>query len=422
MIILDQHSLYHIQWYVVIPKVLIVESSYMNFLAPVSIGECVDKLTILDIKCEKIIDKTKLANVRTEYNALYELLTHYFSNKDFKYHYSILKLVNTKIWDDMDILRTLDRITDQPRWVEACYATILDNDRRFRIKHKINALLNSSLKEQKGYAPRSAFVLTHLGLGDMITAIGMVRYLSTSYDSVTVVCKAAHAHNVRMFYGDDPTIQLHIVDNEFIIHPSLGVSPEEFNKLTADHTPIIVGQHRLAIGLPTNNFTSLPYNFYADVGISPTVFWTYFHTASHPESSILYQSIPVGIPYIIIHSGTSTGPVFTIEQIEKQSGINRNTTLLLDVNTNVYISGHPFYAIAETFVNKPLATYKDTIIHAASLIVTDSSFFCFAMQLPIESPYCYVVSRDNRDYSYMYEPKTGFDPACGKQKFKQITF
>ncbi len=394
----------------------------MNLQVPVSLGECIDKLTILDIKRNHIHDETKLVHVRNEYTMLYNLVVSHFLNNDFVFYYNILKIVNKKIWDDMDSLRTVDRITDQPRWVEACHATILDNDRRFRIKHKINSLLNSSLKEQKGYAPRKAFVLTHLGLGDMITSIGLVRYLSTCYDSVTVACKAAYAHNVRLFYADDPTIQLHIQNDDAEISPAYGFPKSQFDALTDGHTVIAVGDHAHSLGLKMHDFAHLPYNFYADAGVPAPVFWTYFHTASQPESMTLYKSLPHNIPYIFIHSGTSSGPVFTAEQIERHFGIDRNTTLFLDVNTNAYAPDHPFYASAQRCLNVPLAHYKDTILHAASVIVTDSSLFCFAMQLPIESPHCYVISRDGRDYSYMYNPEFGFDPSSGKQQFKQIKF
>ena len=388
-----------------------------NIVLPVSYGEALDKLSILDIKLSKIKDARR-NDVEKEYDAIHAHIAPLMIH-DVCYHYNTLKHTNLTIWDMQDVFRDSN---DDTLKNKLCNTIIVDNDRRFRIKHKINALLNSSLKEQKGYAPRKAFVLTHLGLGDMITAIGLIRYLSTSYDSVTVVCKAAHEHNVRMFYSDDPTIQLHIQNDDAEISPAYGFPKTEFDALTAGHTVIAVGNHAHGLGKTIHDFRYLPYNFYADAALPASVFWTYFHTASQPESTTLYQTIPSGTPYIILHSGTSTGPVFTIEQIEKQFGIDRNTTLCLDVNTNVYPTGHPYYETAACFLNKPLAHYKDTIINAAAVIVTDSSFFCFAMQLPIETPHCYVVSRDGRDYSYMYNPEFGFDAASGRKQFKQITF
>jgi GNAT superfamily N-acetyltransferase len=384
---------------------------------PVSYGEALDKLSILNIKLNKINDNRR-ADVENEYNAIHAYIAPLMI-PDVCYHYDTLKHTNLTIWDMQDVFRESNDISIKNK---LCNEIIVDNDRRFRIKHKINALLNSSLKEQKGYAPRKAFVLSHLGLGDMITSIGLVRYLSTSYDSVTVVCKRAHAHNVRMFYSDDPTIQLNIQNDDAEINPEYRLSKSQFDALTAGHTVIAVGNHAHGLGKNIHGFMHLPYNFYADADLPVSVFWTYFHVAMHPESTTLYQTIPSGTPYIIMHSGTSTGPVFTIEQIEKEFGIDRNTTLCLDVNTNVYPTGHPYYETTARFLNQPLVHYKDTLIHAAAVIVTDSSFFCLAMQLPIESPHCYVVSRNGRDYSYMYNPEFGFDVASGRKKFKQIKF
>jgi hypothetical protein len=183
---------------------------------------------------------------------------------------------------------------------------------------------------------------------------------------------------------------------------------------------IALGDFAHMVGKTSNTFNYLPYNFYADAGIPPAVFWTYFHTATQPESMVLYRSLPHGTPYIIIHSHTSTGPVFTAEHVENDFNIDRNTTLILDVNINIYSPDHPFYDIAGRFVNMPLTHYKDTIINASYVIVVDSSFYCFAMQLPIKTPHCYVISRDGRDYSYMYSPEFGFDPTSGKQQFKQL--
>lgn len=384
---------------------------------PVSYGEALDKLSILDIKLSKIKD-VRRNDVEKEYDAIHALIAPLMIH-DVCYHYNTLKHTNLTIWDMQDVFRDSN---DDTLKNKLCNTIIVDNDRRFRIKHKINNLLNSSLKEQKGYAPRKAFVLTHLGLGDMITSIGLVRYLSSSYDSVSVVCKSAHAHNMRMFYSDDPTIQLHIQNDDSEISPVYGFPKSDFDALTAGHTVIAVGNHAYGLGKQVHECKYLPYNFYADAGVQSSVFWTYFHTASQPESIVLYKSLPQGIPYVFIHSGTSTGPVFTAEQIERHFAIDRNTTLFLDVATNVYTPDHPFYAIADNILNRPLAYYKDTIIHAAFVIVSDSSFFCFAIQLPIESPHCYVVSRDSRDYTYMYAPEFGFDPASGKQKFKELVF
>ena len=82
---------------------------------------------------------------------------------------------------------------------------------------KINNLCDSKLKEQKGYNLKTAFVLTHLGLGDNITSIGAVRYLSTCYDRVIVVCKEKNKKNMELFYSDDESIEIYsVIDDKDI--------------------------------------------------------------------------------------------------------------------------------------------------------------------------------------------------------------
>lgn len=390
---------------------------------PVSIGECVDKLTILDIKRACIKDPIKRVDVHNEFTMLYNIVSQYFSNENFKYHYSILKAINMKIWDDMDSIRTIDRNTQQTEWVEACYATVLDNDRRFRVKYKINALLNSSLKEQKGYAMRKAFLLTHLGLGDMITANGMVRYLSTSYDEVTVVCRRQYAENMKLIYGDDPTIKLLEVSDDKEISPVSGGPSviSKFQTLTEGSTVFFTGDHTANAGTLPYNFDYIPFSFYCDAGLGPTVYWDYFHCATHVESESLYSSVKER-SYIILHSSTSRGGGFTTKQIQDRFGYSPDTTLYLDLTTNVYQPGHAFYELAQQFVNKPIAFYKDTIIHASAVLVMDSSIFCFAMQLPIQTSECYIMSRDGKDYSYIWNSDFGYDASRGQRIFKPLVF
>jgi hypothetical protein len=113
---------------------------------PVSLGEAIDKLTILDIKLDNIKDARKI-DVQIEYNLLYEKLKTFID----KYNdlYISMKKVNLIIWNQMDILRDGD--TTNETYMKICKECIEMNDIRFRIKNKINMISNSSIKEQKGY-------------------------------------------------------------------------------------------------------------------------------------------------------------------------------------------------------------------------------------------------------------------------------
>ena len=97
---------------------------------PVSLGEALDKLTILDIKREKIKDD-RLKDVEYEYNLLYEKLKEHINTNN--YYYSILKKINLNIWEMQDDFRYNNKNKNH-----LCLAIIEENDRRFRIKKKKN--------------------------------------------------------------------------------------------------------------------------------------------------------------------------------------------------------------------------------------------------------------------------------------------
>ena len=125
---------------------------------PVSLGEALDKLTILDIKLQKIQDASRRQDVMKEYDVLMSSLSKYV--EAYPYHYRILKEINLAIWEIQDVFHVPQ--AKPANGAELYEQILLENDRRFRVKAKINALANSALREQKGYAKKRAFVYTHL--------------------------------------------------------------------------------------------------------------------------------------------------------------------------------------------------------------------------------------------------------------------
>ena len=151
-------------------------------LLPVSVGEALDKLSILDIKLYNIHDERK-KNVKIEYDLLYDKLKPYL-NKTQKY-YAMLKKTNTYIWKLMDLLRDGINIEEQ-EYVILCKDTIIANDVRFRIKNKINILSNSHIKEQKGYKiTKILFDLTKY-CDDINLLFKALTYYSILYDELHV--------------------------------------------------------------------------------------------------------------------------------------------------------------------------------------------------------------------------------------------
>lgn len=119
---------------------------------PISWGELVDKITILEIKAERIDDAKKLANVTRELWLLNRKLSP-VATQVLRLKLR-LKDVNTRLWDIEDEIRDCERAKDfGARFVELARAVYVTNDQRADVKREINFALSSELVEEKSYRP-----------------------------------------------------------------------------------------------------------------------------------------------------------------------------------------------------------------------------------------------------------------------------
>jgi len=119
---------------------------------PVSVGELLDKLSILHVKKMKISDKDKLEYVNKEFELLYNMSSEYLNQPEIETLYHSLITVNSKLWDIEDELRVLEsekRFTG--KFVDVARKVYFTNDERFALKNKINQITNSEIKEVKDY-------------------------------------------------------------------------------------------------------------------------------------------------------------------------------------------------------------------------------------------------------------------------------
>ena len=120
---------------------------------PISPGELVDKITILEIKKEFIDDINKLKNINHEYDLLMQIYSKDISKTDgVDSLKSKLKNINLSLWKIEDDIRDCerDKIFNE-RFVQLARDVYFTNDKRSKVKLEINLLLNSSLVEEKSY-------------------------------------------------------------------------------------------------------------------------------------------------------------------------------------------------------------------------------------------------------------------------------
>ncbi|NFV81502.1 DUF6165 family protein [Magnetospirillum aberrantis] len=127
----------------------------MSVLVPVSWGEVIDKITILEIKAERLTDGAKLANVTKELDELVLVREREFPNHAELARLSgELKAINEKLWVVEDDIRDCERAKDfGAKFIELARAVYFTNDERAAVKRKVNDLLGSALVEEKSYAP-----------------------------------------------------------------------------------------------------------------------------------------------------------------------------------------------------------------------------------------------------------------------------
>jgi hypothetical protein len=116
----------------------------------VSNGEILDKLTILQIKLERIRDEAKVKNLKKEFEELSKVTSSIMDASDPLY--KALYDVNCELWDIEDHIRDLERKKDfGVDFVKTARSVYLKNDRRAELKREINIKTSSGLIEEKSY-------------------------------------------------------------------------------------------------------------------------------------------------------------------------------------------------------------------------------------------------------------------------------
>ena len=122
---------------------------------PISPGEVVDRLTILEIKSQRIADKSKLANIQHELGELTQVAKKTIpESAEMQALHGELRAANEALWVIEDDIRECERKRDfGDNFIALARAVYKTNDRRADLKRRINEALGSDIMEEKSYAP-----------------------------------------------------------------------------------------------------------------------------------------------------------------------------------------------------------------------------------------------------------------------------
>ena len=124
-----------------------------KILSEISAGELLDKISILEIKLEKVKDINSLKEINKEYKILKKIQNSSIKLEDeIRNLYKSIKGVNIKLWDIEDKLRICEKNKDFGKiFIKLAREVYFNNDKRSKIKSEINKILGSNIREIKQY-------------------------------------------------------------------------------------------------------------------------------------------------------------------------------------------------------------------------------------------------------------------------------
>lgn len=164
-------------------------------LIEISIGEALDRLSILEIKMEKIKDPLKLQEIQNDANTLCEVQKY---KSDAEYYYKLLFFVNKEIWRLTDEIKKLE-YTDM-HFAKISHTIFELNQSRFRVKNIINKVYQSNTHEQKSYRlTEICFTVDDSSLVNKASLLNKLSCISLQYDIVKISCsKRVEDHIIKL--------------------------------------------------------------------------------------------------------------------------------------------------------------------------------------------------------------------------------
>ena len=124
-----------------------------KILTEISAGELLDKLSILEIKLNKIKNPALLEEIKKDYNKINEAKNKNINSSDeINVLYTDLKKINEQLWEIEDKIRLCEKNSDfKDKFIQLARDVYFENDKRSKIKSEINKISNSNIQEVKQY-------------------------------------------------------------------------------------------------------------------------------------------------------------------------------------------------------------------------------------------------------------------------------
>jgi hypothetical protein len=196
----------------------------------VSIGEAIDKLNILELKCKKITDEFKIIEIKKEIEELSECLIYKQSNE---FYYNLLTYVNESIWDMTNDIK--NRTIHDPQFAIISNNIFEFNQKRFRIKNWFNILEMSVIKEQKSYASNHCKIVIE-DEQTIFDKIAEINYLSLEYD--TILFETPYLDIIKSIFTIPTIIDDSTIPPSITIHLHTFTISESVNKELFELLPI----------------------------------------------------------------------------------------------------------------------------------------------------------------------------------------
>ena len=124
-----------------------------KILTEISVGELLDKISIIEIKLKNIKDKDKLIHIKKEYKILSKIKKKFKIKKKVNIYYNQLKKINTNLWNIENKIRKHEKLKKfNKNFIYLARKVYFTNDKRSHVKLKINKVTNSNIIEMKSYS------------------------------------------------------------------------------------------------------------------------------------------------------------------------------------------------------------------------------------------------------------------------------